>query len=479
MPEWSLRAAAVAAPPFAGSPSSRSSTGPKAAPGRESRGGPRPVLLRLVLVLYLAALLIDAVRKVTGLPASTTGVVYLITALIYVTAMGGAGGRGRATPRTLPVWLFMLSAWCLAVAVAERIPPEMALLGWSSYVFFVPLAYVAAELAADDTVAIKILRVVTIVGAIVGAGAIAGSVLGQSAPAILQPIDPTVGVHTYSAGNIYLAPSIFATGEEASEQLLIALFAWAALAHLSGGRLRRIPSALLGVLIIVGLLVTARRTDIDVAVGGIVAVLILGRVRGPKLAQPAAARDAATTRYRLGAGVLLTAVGATALILALGANTLVSFLLSGSVESRIALMFSLTDSGSVLGQGPGTSTQGAAVLGAAALVGLAQGSHAAYVLGGRTFIVVEGGLAKTWLELGIMGLALYGAVFWTALSPAIRSLRRIDGAGLALTMLAIALGIVFLKGHQSLDNPLIQPLFWLAVGGTWGRMHAAARSTRR
>jgi hypothetical protein len=440
--------------------------------------GPRPVLLRLVFLLYLAALLTDAVRKVTGLPASATGVVYVITALIYVTAMVGAVGRGRATPRTLPVWLFMLSAWCLAVALADRIPPGMALLGWTSYVFFVPLAYVGAELIADDAVAVKILRVVTIVGAIVGAGAIAGFVLGQSAPAILQPIDPAVGVHTYSAGNIYLAPSIFATGEEASEQLLIALFAWAALAHLSGGRLRRTPSALLGVLIIVGLLITARRADIDVAVGGIVAVLILGRVRGPRPGRPAAARDAARTRYRLGAGVLLAAVGATALILVLGANTLVSFLLSGSVESRIALMFSLTDPGSVLGQGPGTSTQGAAVLGAASLVGLAQGSQAAYVLGSRTFIVVEGGLAKTWLELGIMGLALYGAVFWTALSPAIRSLRRMDGAGVALTMLAIALGIVFLKGHQSLDNPLIQPLFWLAVGGTWGRMHAA-RSIRR
>jgi hypothetical protein len=38
----------------------------------------------------------------------------------------------------------------------------------------------------------------------------------------------------------------------------------------------------------------------------------------------------------------------------------------------------------------------------------------------------------------------------------------------------MALGVVFLKGHQSLDDPLIQPLFWLGVGGIWGRMRAVA-----
>jgi hypothetical protein len=89
---------------------------------------------------------------------------------------------------------------------------------------------------------------------------------------------------------------------------------------------------------------------------------------------------------------------------------------------------------------------------------------------------VEGGLSKTWLELGIMGVALYGAVYWTALAPAVRSLRQLDGAGVAFTMLAIALAIIFLKGHQSLDDPLIQPLFWLVVGGIWGRKQAGRRT---
>lgn len=429
-------------------------------------------------VLYVATLTADAIRKVTALPTSIIGVVYVITALIYIVIIPRTAGRTRAAawaaPRTLPVSLFMLSLWCLAVALVQHVPLEMALLGWASYVFFVPLFYVGAELASDDRLAVKALQVVAISGGVVSAGAIASALLGQSAPALLQPIVPAVGIHTFTTENIYLSPSIFATAEEASEQLLIALFAWVALAQLANGRSRRKRWVFLGVLIASGLIVTARRTDIDVAIAGIIAALILG-IRGPISPGRIAARAATRTPGRLGATVFLAAAGSVALVFLIGETRLASFLASGSPGSRISSMFSLINPGSLTGQGPGTSTQGVTIVGATPLpVGPLQGSYASYVLYGRTFITAEGGLAKTWLELGIMGVALYGAVFWVALAPAIRSLRRLDGAGIALTMLAIALGVVFLKGHQSLDDPLIQPLFWLGVGGIWGRMRAVA-----
>ncbi len=469
-------AGSPAAPPFSGWQRLRTPATLTVPAEKGIRQGDRLVLARLAFVLYLTTLSTDAIRKVTALPSSAVGVVYVITVVIYIVAIPRAAGRDRAAPRTLPVWLFLLSLWCLAVALIQHIPLDMALLGWASYVFFVPLAYVGAELAADDRLAARVLRVVAVGGAVVGAGAIASTVLGHSAPPLLAPIVPAAGIHSFNTDNIYLAPSVFATAEEASEQLLIALFAWAALAHLGGGRLRRLPSVLLGVLIAGGLVVTARRTDIDVAVAGIIAVLVLGRIWTPASSRPRASRDAGKMRGRLGVVVFIAAAGAAALIFFVGASTLASFLVSGSAGNRIAFMFSLTSSGSLTGQGPGTSTQGVAVVGATALRGgMIQGSQAAYVLNGRTFITTEGSLAKTWLELGIIGMVLYGAVFWAALAPAIRSLRRMDGVGGALTMLAIALGVVFLKGHQSLDNPLIQPLFWLVVGGIWGRMRAVAR----
>jgi hypothetical protein len=426
----------------------------------------------LTFALYLTTLSADAIRKVTGLPVGILGVIYVITALIYIIVIPGSAGRKRETAPMLPMLLFLLSLWCLAVALVQHIPLEMALLGWASYVFFVPLLYVGAELAADDRLAVKALQVVVISGGIVGAGAIASAILGQSAPTLLQPIIPAVGIHSFTTQSIYLSPSIFATAEEASEQLLIALFAWAALAHLANRRLRRIPSAFLGVLIAAGLIVTARRADLYVAIAGIIALLILGRIIW---APTSAGGLAARTRHRLGPAVLLAAAGSVALVFFLGETKLAPFLASGSLGSRISSIFSLPNSGSLTGQGTGTSTQGVAVVGATPLTaGLPRGSYGTYVLAGRAFITAEGSLAKTWLELGIMGVVLYGAVFWVTLAPAIRSLRRLDGAGVALTVLAIALGVVFLKGHQSLDDPLIQPLFWLGVGGIWGRARAVA-----
>jgi len=431
----------------------------------------------LTFVLYLATLSSDAIRKVAALPASLLGIIYVITALIYIIFIPGTAGRKRKTPRMLPIWLFMLSLWCLAVALVQHIPLEMALLGWTSYVFFVPLLYVGAELAADDRLAVKALRVAVISGGVVGVGAIASAFLGQSAPALLQPIIPAVGIHSSSMGDIYLSPSIFADAEEASEQLLIALFAWAALAHLANGGLRRTPSAFLGVLVASGLIVTARRADIYVAIAGIIAVLVQGCIWAPSSARNLAGRIAAQARRRLGVAVFLAVAGSLTLVFFLGETKLASFLTSGSPGSRISVMFSLPNSGSLMGQGTGTSTQGVTVVGATPLTGrLPQGSYGSYVLGGRTFIITEGGLAKTWLELGVMGVVLYGAVFWAALAPAIRSLHRLDGAGIALAMLVIALGVIFLKGHQSLDDPLIQPLFWLSVGGIWGRMRSVAVS---
>lgn len=418
----------------------------------------------LTLWLYLATLSVDAVRKAAGLPASTIGVIYIVTAMIYAVAIMGKENRRHDFPRALPVLLFLISVWCLTVAVLQNISFLQAFLGWSSYVFFVPLLYVGAELAADDALVAKCLRVIVISGALVGIGAIASVALGASAPSVLQPIVPTSGIHTFGDASIYLAPSFFATSEEAAEQLLVAAFAWSALMCMGNSAKGRVPLALLGVLVASGLIATARRADIYVAIAGIIAVLLLWRARAPH-------RRMVGPRNRLGAAVFFAIAGVVALIPFLGGAKLASFLTSGSAGSRISLMFALPGN-SLLGQGPGTSTQGSTVIGASP-GGTGLTANASSILNNRVFLGAEGGMSKTWLEIGIMGVVLYGAIFWVSLAPAIRSLRRLDGAALAFTVLAIALGVIFLKGHQSLDDPLIQPLFWLAVGGIWGRMRAA------
>jgi hypothetical protein len=497
------------------------------------RSKPRPygTSFKLLFCLFLATFSVDAARKTVGLPTSTLGVVYVLTGITYSIFLVRAGHRSRVVPRSLPLWLTGLSLWCIVDAMIQKIPLGMALLGWVSYAFFVPLLYIGAELMADDDRAAKALRIVASAGGIVGVGAIISALLESSAPPILLPIVPGVGFHTFAEGNVYLAPSIFATGEEAAEILLIAFFAWIALAHMSAGRPGRSLSAVLGMLIVGGMIATVRRTDILVAGAGIITLLMLGRIHPSATIGRSSRKNRRGRRSRQGIALFLAVVASGFLISLLGANMLIPFLFSGGPSSRASLMFSLTNSGSILGQGTWTSTQGAALVGATLFYGLnSKGPYTAYLLNGRTFITAEGGLAKTWTELGGLGVILYGGVFLSALGPIARSLRRLasaihrmideclghaselrkhpqdaqfgphplgaglrrrfrtsaalqrqdpdesrlDGAGRALTILTLALGVVFLKGHQDLDNPLVQPLFWLAAGGAWGRMRALA-----
>lgn len=447
---------------------------------------PRGKAWFLVLLLYLATLSVDAGRKMIGLPGSTLGIVYLLAGVIYLFFLRGIKSRLRAAPAALPIWLVLLSIWCVIEAIVPRVPISMAMLGWSSYVFFVPLLYIGAELMSDDRRAALTLRIVAIAGAAVGLGAIVSALEGQSAPALLQPMVPSAGIHSFDTGNIYLAPSIFATAEEAAEALLIALFAWIALAHLPLRRLGRTSSAAVGVLVAAGLIATERRADIVVAVAGVVALQLLRRVKptGVKTTDMAgrpASRTSSPTRTRLGPALILAAIGAVALVCIMGASKLLPFLTSASNgQDALTLMLSPAHPGALAGQGTGTSTQGGSLVGATTFAGVdSHRSYIGYDLAGRSFVTAEGGLTKTWLELGIAGVILYGEVFLSVLAPPICALRRMDGTGRALTILAVALGIVFLKGHQSLDDPLIQPLFWLAAGGAWGRIRVAPSTCRQ
>lgn len=440
------------------------------------RGGrARPAILRLALLLYLVTISIDVARKAAGLPGSSVGVVYLIVACMYLALSAGMKNRAGQTPRFLPLWLAMLTAWCVIEAVVPLIPVSMALLGWSSYVFFVPLFYVGAELMSTDHGAARTLRCVAVAGGVIGLGALLSAVLGSSAPAVLQPIVPSVGIHTVAGGNVYLAPSVFSTAEQAAEELLVALFAWAALAsfppNYPAARLGRATSAIVATLIIVGLFAAERRADIVVAIVGLGSLALLRQRAAPervaRLTVPQPTRQGWTAF-----AVLLGAIASAALISFLGSGKLVAFLTSGGEGIHAVLfMFDPVYPSALTGQGTGTSTQGIGILGVSTYTGfLNNQQYGGYLQGGRAFITAEGGLTKTWLELGPIGVALYAGVFLSVLGPALRSIRRLDGVGRSLTVLTVALGVVFLKGHASLDDPLLQPLFWLAAGGIWGRM---------
>jgi hypothetical protein len=445
--------------------------------------GTRQKSYGLLLLLYLAALTVDAARKVAGLPGSVLAIVYVLTAVTYLFMLPGIKTKIGPVAGYLPVWLVLLCAWCVIEGVGEHVPMSMALLGLSSYVFFVPLMYIGADLMMDDRSAAKALRVLAFTGAAVGLGAVASALLGPSAPVVLQPIVPSAGIHDFNTQSIYLAPSIFATAEEAAEYLLVAFFAWIALAYLPGGRPGRTASTLTGLLIATGLIAAERRADIVVAIVGVLGFMVLRHfvpVRHRTPIGEAPIQQASRRRGRVGPALIIAGVGAAVLISFLGAAKLLPFLTSeSSGQDAVAFMFSPAHPGALTGQGTGTSDQGATLVGAATFDGYnSRGAYTGYSLDGRSYVTAEGGLTKTWLEIGLVGVILYASVFFSALGPLIRSLPRLDDVGRALLALSLGLGIVFLKGHQSLDDPLVQPLFWLCVGGAWGRMRSASTSAR-
>ena len=439
---------------------------------RCDRRASRSKTVGLTLVLYLAILSVDAIRKIFNIPSGAVGVIYLLTTLIYIYITPSIRRCGRIFPRYLPLCLILLSLWCTANALLLKIPAPMAVLGWTSYVFFVPLFYVGVHLMANDLRAAKVLRIAVLAGALVGLGAIAGALFGVSAPRLLQPIIPAVGVHSFNDTTVYLAPSLFADGEQASEQLLVALFAWLAFAYLPSRKLRRLPSSLPCLLILGGLIAAERRVAIYAAVAGLAILLILGQISVPtKTMQMASSRTATARSRRLGSALLLAVVGSIALVSFLGASKFLSFLTAGSPGSRLSLMVSVPTPDLLVGQGTGSSTLGANVVGAVPFTAVnATGTYDGFIAAGREFITTEGGLTKTWLELGILGFILYGLTFFSVLARLMSVLPRADGVGRALTILTMVLGIIFFKNHQSLDDPLTQPLFWLCAGGAWARI---------
>lgn len=428
----------------------------------------------LTLVLYAVMISVDAIRKVAGLPQGVIGIVYVVTGITYIVFFISEDRKvshGTACPTYFPLLLVMLSAWCIGDAIAPGIPVGMAILGGVTYVFFAPLFYVGSDLMSDEQVSHKALKIVALTGSVVGMGAIISALLGSSAPTLLQPIDPTVAIHNSNYGNVYLAPSIFASAEEAAEYLVVAFFAWAALAAQPKGKMRPTVSVAVGILILGGLIAAERRADIYVAVGGILVLLLLDRVFPPAGSRRYTFPRGLKVHGNIGVPLMLAAIVSVVLISVLGSTKLVSFLTdTDKPGSYVAVLFGIGTPVSFAGQGTGTSTQGGYAVGTSeSPITNSQGTYPGYLLGGRTFRLVEGGLDKTLIELGWVGVALYGAVFCSVIAPLVMSIRRLDSVGRALTILAIALGIVFLKGHASLDDPILQPLFWLSVGGAWGR----------
>lgn len=78
-------------------------------------------MLRMALILYLAILSIDTLRKIMSLSVSLVGLTHVIGGLTYVVRFPGIKSRVHATPLCLPLFLILLSLWCLVGAIVPGI----------------------------------------------------------------------------------------------------------------------------------------------------------------------------------------------------------------------------------------------------------------------------------------------------------------------------------------------------------------------
>lgn len=84
----------------------------------------------------------DARRPPRGIATA----IYVLTGMIYCVFSCKEALVNRSAPRSLPIWLDMLSLQYLSGDTVQRISPDTALLRWASCVFFVSSPY-----EGDDT----------------------------------------------------------------------------------------------------------------------------------------------------------------------------------------------------------------------------------------------------------------------------------------------------------------------------------------
>lgn len=417
----------------------------------------RSVQLSL-LVVFLVLASQDAVRKSTGAPSWVLLLQDLPIALAY---LAGIRLRGR---RSVPSGAYIVAAALALWVWLEMTTPDSsaatALLGFHTYLWYLPLVLVGANHLATPKATQRAYTFLVMAGTGVGLLAVLGAALGDAAPAILRPIAENTARRSYgNTAAIYLSPSIFATGEKAANFLILCLSA----SQLPTARLQFRPTfQRLAVLsMFAGLVATQRRTAILVG-AGVFAAAFWAR-RRYRLSKPAKRLDQ-KLMVTLAVAGLVTMVAVSPAALSRSTSAFGSFLLDLANARGVAQNAVLIPDQpwAIEGQGAGTATLGLDKSGQD-LAGLTR---------------AEGIVAKVWLELGLVGSVLFLWLISTLVLPLAHAAPRSSNPVAVWTIYALGVLLLSLKGHQVFDNPQVQIPFWLAVGAAYGHLRTS-RTDRR
>lgn len=428
-----------------------------ATPEGVDRGAPRlravhplssKIIVPFLAAIYACILFEDALRKTLGAPGAVLVVKDIVILILYAIYLPRVSRRDAAY--WAPLWIIggALFVWLALEATLPAAGLGTFLLALKAYILYIPLIGVGRVAFADEQTRNAVLRGLTLAGAFVGAAALASALFKSTAPRLLQPIVDEVATHSYTHGELFLAPSIFATGEKAADQLLLATLAAATLALQASSR-RSQPFAVAALaLTLVGLYATARRTPLILALIGL--VLLFAGVKRAGL------NNRALPRARTVGGLMVVCLVSVFAVSILGIRGFVGYIADVNNAVLVVRHFVALppDSLRVEGNGSGSATPGAEQLGL---------SPPAY------FGESEGLVAKVWFELGPIGFVLYFALLATALRAILRAqwLTRPPCYGTAeraAAFFVVSVFILGLKAHQTFGNSQVQIAFWLAAG---------------
>lgn len=406
------------------------------------------MLVTLLSAIYVLILLEDALRKTFGAPNGILIVKDILILFLYCIYLRRCVGADKTY--WAPVWIVgvCLLAWLTLEATLPRAGIVTFLLALKTYLLYVPLMCIGRVAFANERIRRRILGVLTLAGTAIGAAAIGSALLRDSAPPLLQPIVEEVATHSYTYGELFLAPSIFATGEKAADQLLLAALAATALVLEARNTRRRLLAVGALAVCLVGLFATARRTPLILALIGMLILFIQAKRLG--------ARRGSFPLGRTIYGVIVVAVISVIAIGTLSIQGFVGYITDVRNGANVVRQFVALppDFLRLEGNGSGTATQGATHLGLQAPTYFGES---------------EGIVAKVWFELGPVGFGLYVLLIGVALRSVFRATRRGGRAEFsvpecAATLFVVAVLIMALKGFQQFDNSQVQITFWLAAG---------------
>jgi hypothetical protein len=412
-------------------------------------------VLLLLAYLPVSGVLWVAVYPHTGPAALAKDFLFVIPAYVGFFGWYARSKRNFVFPGfpTLAVILLAL------LVIAEILNPGLrsilvGLVGAKVWLFYIPMAFIGYQLIrsrADLEGLLKLICLTAIVPAVVGIGQavlyytghveFVYSLYGPAAKAVTQGF-ATVNV----GGGLFLrVPSTFSFVAQYyifMTSMVAFGYAWWRMAP-PGSKVRR-WRLMLWLLFLVAVMTSGARGALAFIPLLLVAILFIeGRLGASSMGVIAA--------FGAGLLVMIALVGASA------AGTVVSLLDNARFQFHIIVINGFQDASHhlLLGKGTGADT-----------------NAARYVSGGGAGSTLSGWqesyLAKSLLELGIVGFTLIAVVFGSILARGLRIRRRLEDPGLIAMASAIlglmVWGIVYTVKGQYFDFDPLNVYFWLFLG---------------